>query len=400
VRVSADAVSDTHRSPTRWFNPATAAFIPVPEIDTSPHNGVTLGLIPTFLTTNSRNEIVRIIAPDVIHSEYFGWGGRFRVFGYPSPDVQWSLVGGGKQRVEREFDGRYAAGQQRLGAWTWSAELIYDRSGTPRFFGIGNTTRKSTETAYVASQARLDVMIGRNLTPRLQLAYAGRLRDVEVLPGVFRGIPSIESLHAAVSGVGHEHALQQLLVLSYDSRDLAFIPRRGTRYVVYVGVATRALLSSAAYCSVGVDARHYWPISARLSIAGHAGLRYLPVGRAAPFWALSSLGGDRSVYNEREPLRGFGADRFIDRHLFATGVELRIRAANFDLFGTQLALEVAPFIDAGKVFAHMGENPLRGLHRIGGIGFRGVASPFVVGYVDIGYGPDKAAVFSGIDYPF
>jgi hypothetical protein len=30
----------------------------------------------------------------------------------------------------------------------------------------------------------------------------------------------------------------------------------------------------------------------------------------------------------------------------------------------------------------------------------GVASPLVVGYVDIGYDPDKTAVFSGINHPF
>jgi len=40
------------------------------------------------------------------------------------------------------------------------------------------------------------------------------------------------------------------------------------------------------------------------------------------------------------------------------------------------------------------------LHATPGFGVRGVASPFVVGYVDIGFAHGKAAVFSGIDYPF
>ena len=35
-----------------------------------------------------------------------------------------------------------------------------------------------------------------------------------------------------------------------------------------------------------------------------------------------------------------------------------------------------------------------------GVGFRAVASPYVVGYVDIGYGHEKASVFSGLNYPF
>lgn len=29
-----------------------------------------------------------------------------------------------------------------------------------------------------------------------------------------------------------------------------------------------------------------------------------------------------------------------------------------------------------------------------------IASPLVVGYLDIGFGKEKAALFSGIDYPF
>ena len=40
------------------------------------------------------------------------------------------------------------------------------------------------------------------------------------------------------------------------------------------------------------------------------------------------------------------------------------------------------------------------LHPVGGAGFRAIAEPFVVGYVDLGFGGEGAAVFSGINYPF
>jgi hypothetical protein len=40
------------------------------------------------------------------------------------------------------------------------------------------------------------------------------------------------------------------------------------------------------------------------------------------------------------------------------------------------------------------------LHKVAGIGVRGVARPFVVGYVDIGYGSEGVAVFTGLNYPF
>jgi hypothetical protein len=129
-------------------------------------------------------------------------------------------------------------------------------------------------------------------------------------------------------------------------------------------------------------------------------LRYMPAAKDAPFWALGSLGGDLCVPGESEPLRSGGSDRYLDRNLSAGGAELRTRVAGFDAFGTQVTLELAPFIDLGKVFADPGESPLSHLHNATGLGVRAIASPHVVGYVDIGYGQGRAAVFSGINYPF
>jgi hypothetical protein len=126
----------------------------------------------------------------------------------------------------------------------------------------------------------------------------------------------------------------------------------------------------------------------------------MPSAAEAPFWALSSLGGDRSIPNGREPLRSDGADRYVDENLIATGAELRMRVAGFGAFSTHVSLELAPFVDAGKVFSNGPGNLLSEMHTAAGIGVRGVASPYVVGYVDVGYGRGKAVVFSGINYPF
>jgi hypothetical protein len=384
----------------RWLDPSTAPFIPIPEIDIEPHSGLTLGVIPTVLFSNERGELDRIIAPDLIHSQYFGWGSRVRVYEYPSEDTQWSVIGGLKQRVEREFDARYATGQTRAGRYSGSVETIYDRSGIPRFFGIGNDTRRADETSYLDDQGRVDAVIGRNFTAALQLAYVARLRVVSVRPGVLARLPSIEVRFPGQNGIGTEHEVRQSLALSYDTRDSPTVPRSGARYVLYGGFASRRLGSSFADSAFGVDARHYWRLDANHTLAAHATLRYMPSARGAPFWALSSVGGDRSVLDEREPLRAYGDDRFIDRNLFATGIELRTRALNVDAFATHLSVELAPFIDLGKVYGDVDGSPFSRLHRAVGLGIRGVASPFVVGYLDIGYGHDRAAVFSGINYPF
>lgn len=384
----------------RWLDPSRAPFIPIPAVDIEPHSGLTLGVIPTWLRTNNKDEIEKIIAPDVIHSQYFGWGSRMRMFSYPSADTQWSVVGGLKQRIEREFDGQYLTGLTRSGALSWSIEAIYDRSGTPRFFGIGNHSLRADETSYINNQALIDVLVGRNFTQKLQLAYEARVRYVEVLPGTLKGLPAIGRLYPAIEGLGSEHVVQQTALVTYDTRDSPIIPHSGARYIIYDGFVSRALGSTVSYTYFGAEARRYFPLGRDVTLAWHAAARYMPSAGDAPFWAMSSLGGDRSVTNEREPLRGYGYDRYIDRNLFATGAELRARVAGFNAFRTRVSLELAPFVDAGKVFATMGASPFSHMHVAGGLGVRAVASPFVVGYVDIGFARSKPAVFSGLNYPF
>jgi surface antigen Omp85-like protein len=403
ANVPAD-VPDTAPPPegvlARWFSPQNAPFIPIPEIDTEPQSGLTLGVIPTRLSTNERDEIERIIAPDIIHSQYFGWGSRMRIFDYPSEDKQWSVVGGLKERVEREFDARYLEGQTRAEPLSYSVEAIYDRSGIPRFFGLGNESAYADQTTYVDNQGLLDVSLGHNFTPALQLAYLARVRYVDVLPGVLRGLPSIGTLFPGLKGLGSEHELMHTIMLTSDTRDSVTIPQSGARYIVYGGFVSGGLGSSVSYSYLGAQAQRYWALTSEVTLAWHVAARYMPSAGNAPFWALSSLGGDRSVIDEREPLRDDGADRYIDRNLFASGAELRTRVAAFDAFGTAVHLELAPFVDTGKVFASPGTSPFTQLHTAAGLGVRGVASPYVVGYVDVGYGHGRPAVFSGINYPF
>jgi hypothetical protein len=384
----------------RWLDPATAPFIPIPMIDTDPYSGLTLGVIPTWLTTNEHDELVRIFAPDVIHSQYFGWGTDLSVYGFPSEDRQWRVLGGVKQRVERDLEAHYLDGQTRAGPLSWSFDAIYDRTGTARFFGIGNETPDNNESTFVDDQTSVGASIGYNFSRTLQLAWGTRWRHVEVLPGVLSGIPSIETLYPDVNGLGSEHALEETLTLTYDTRDSALIPRSGARSLFYGGFASRGFGSSVAYSFFGADVRYYLPLGDRITLAMHAGARYMPSAAEAPFWALSSLGGDRSVPDGPQALRSDGANRFVDENVLATGAELRTRIFGINAFGTHVSLEAAPFIDAGKVFSNGPGNALSEMHTAVGLGMRGVASPYVVGYVDVGYGRGKVAVFSGINYPF
>jgi hypothetical protein len=165
-----------------------------------------------------------------------------------------------------------------------------------------------------------------------------------------------------------------------------------------------------SYATFGLDARVYVPVARRLTLASHFRLQYVTSSGAPPFWILGELGGEATdessafgfPLGKGETWRGGGTGRFVDRNLILTAIELRIRLFEVSIANARVTVEPAPFVDLGRVFAHIGDNPLRvsELHPAGGIGFRALVAPFVVAYVDIGYGPNGAEFFSGINYPF
>ncbi|MDE2305639.1 MAG: BamA/TamA family outer membrane protein [Gammaproteobacteria bacterium] len=385
----------------RWLDPATAPFIPVPEIDVDPNSGTTLGLIPTWLVTDDKAQIRKIIAPDVIHNPNFGWGARGRIFSYPSDDTQWSLVAGAKQRVESEFDFEYQTGRMRDQRWSFDASVVYDRSGTPRFYGIGNRSPVIDETNYTDQQKYFQTTLGWNVTHALQLAWTLRAREVAIQPGSLAKIASIQTRFGGLLGVGVNHEVLNRFELTYDSRDDLTIPHRGGAYTIFGGIASReGILNATLYSVAGFDGRQFFRAGPDATIAAHVALRYMPGVSNVPFWALSSIGGDRSVLGEDQPLRGYGAGRFYGRNSFSSSLEYRRRVLSLDAMATHIEVELTPFVDVGEVFAHSRSSPVSQLHKIAGLGFRGLAPPFVVGYVDIGYGSEGAAVFTGINYPF
>ncbi|HEX4151130.1 MAG TPA: BamA/TamA family outer membrane protein [Steroidobacteraceae bacterium] len=385
----------------RWFNPSSAPFIPVPEIAVDPNSGTTLGLIPTWLKTDDNHDIRQIIAPDLIHNPYFGWGAHGRVFNYDSADEQWSVVGGIQQRVERELDAEYQVGRTRQEAWSFNGSVIYGVDGTPRFYGVGNGSPAINQTNYTAQTELLQGQIGYNFTHALQLQYTLHFQDVDVLPGTLANIASTDTRFADVLGVHTNKELLNQLAVVYDTRDDIIIPTRGYELVAYGGAASRDGIPDASmFTEAGFDGRGFWPVAPRTILAAHMALRYLPGARDVPFWALSSIGGANTVIGGEQPLRGYGEGRFYDRDSFSSSVELRHKVLSVNAVSTSIDVELAPFIDVGRVFHNAGTVPLDDLHKVIGMGFRGIAAPFVVGYVDIGYGSEGAAVFTGLNYPF
>ncbi|MGE0824436.1 MAG: BamA/TamA family outer membrane protein [Candidatus Binatia bacterium] len=384
----------------RWRDPRDWPFLPLPEVATDPNGDTTVGFLPVWLFTDNQQQIRQMFAPDLTYNPTLGIGGTLRYFSYPSDDTQWYVVASGAETIERDIDFLYSTGRTRQDWWSFDARVRYERDPTERFFGTGNNSQEANETNFTAEQLFAEARLGVNLSRKLQIALELRPRYINIQEGAFRDLPFIRTFFPHLKNRYANYDVLTRLLVSYDTRDSISIPRRGSWLVAFGGLADRSLLSSVSYSVFGLEGRHYYPLGQRFTLASHAAFRYMPVGRSTPFWALSHLGGDRSDLGRRQPLRGFGDSRFVDNHLFVANVELRTRALSLDLFQTHVIFELAPFVEVGRVFHHLNTNPFSALHPVGGLGFRGIAEPFVVGYVDVGYGGEGVAVFSGIDYPF
>jgi len=111
----------------------------------------------------------------------------------------------------------------------------------------------------------------------------------------------------------------------------------------------------------------------------------MPSGNEAPFWARGRLGGEESMLYDQQTLRGYGSDRYNDNNLSVLNFELRTRVFELTIMNTRGVLELAPFVEAGRVFHDMSGDPVAALHPVGGIGFRGIAEPFVVASSILGW---------------
>ena len=381
-------------------DPNSWPFIPVPEVATDPNGGVTYGVLPVWLFTDGKNEISSILAPDINSNSTLGPGGNFRYLAYPSTDTNWYVEGGAQETIARNVDLDYQTGREHKKWFSFEGRFFFERDPTERFYGLGNHSHQGNQTNYTTQQVYGEAIFGLNFTDKLQLSLMERPRYVRIQEGGFTSVPSIFKLFPNQKGINGGSEVLQQVTLQYDSRDSIDIPRSGTLGRLYYGNADRRFGSSISYNRFGGELRQYVPIGRRITLAGHIFNEYEPADDEIPFWSQARLGGEDSLLTDQQTLRGYGTGRFIDNNLFVVNVEVRTRVWSKTLFGTEGTLELAPFAEAGRVAHNLGFNPFSELHPVGGIGIRAIAEPFVVGFVDIGWGGEGAAVFSGINYPF
>ncbi len=129
------------------------------------------------------------------------------------------MVAGIKERVERHLEHEFQKGRLRETHWSINTSLIFDRSGTSRFYGIGNDSLWRNVTNYTASQ-----LLGQaqcRLQPESHLAAA--VHPARAAYGDHRGHAGKGSHHRDplpdVHGLGVTNEVLNQVALVYDTRD-------------------------------------------------------------------------------------------------------------------------------------------------------------------------------------
>src|SRR6266446_245529 len=333
---------------TLW--PAVArgerSFIPIPEIITDPNEGNTVGLLAVVLFLDDKDQIQYMVAPDLRYNKTTGVFPAFRFFGYPSPERRYSVVVAKSTTRDEDYELEYTDRSFWEGRGFLLASFLHEADSTERFFGFGNESPE--ERPHPGRPAGPGNLGGES-------NYTDLDTQAQATPGVWVLPYANLSYRMRIRRYGIEHG-------QVDNIPFIATAHPETRGRGLVGGVFWAHQVALTY-----DSRDSTDIP--------------------------SLGGERA-------LRGFGSHRFIDFNRSLASAELRTRVYERHLFGVKLEIELAPFVDTGQVFHHVTDSPVNDLHWVGGLGFRGVVRPQIVGFVDIGRGSEGNAIFTGIDYPF
>ncbi|MEZ6186883.1 MAG: BamA/TamA family outer membrane protein [Planctomycetota bacterium] len=387
-------VETQRREPLPEAYPALVLALPI--IATDPNKGPTFGLLPPVIMKEG-DRLTNILAPDLVYNEIDGVGGNFRMRRFFSFDSWLVLDAGATSEGAHEYDFHYA--QRRLGPRSngfFRGRLYYLTSLANRFFGLGNETDQDDESTYVFRRGEATAALGLELPYHFSVELQERLASYKVGPGRLDDVRSTRAAFPTVDGV-RDPRLQILthkITLRFDTRDSPTAPTRGLYAEANLEISDDTLGSDVGYerysfAVVGLFPKFDERFISVVRVAG-----WVLNGSNVPFYEQTSIGGKFTH-------RGYGEGRFVDFNGFAASFEERWNLWRYTLMDVEQILQVAGFVDVGRVYGEDESFTLKDLHVAGGGAVRLVVPDSeLVASIDMGISDEGMAVFVGLDYPF
>jgi len=371
-------------------------ILPLPVFAYSRNESYWVGTVVPVLQSNSKDELQDIYAPFYSHNRYVGETVGLQYYGYPSDTTQYSLTADYSTKTQRDIDLTYKNVGAGGGRYIVAGRVSWFKNPFRRLFGIGNQTSESDESTYTSREGIVDLTAGIHINDDVALMWTEHYRDIRIDAGIVSSLPQAQAQFGQLTGMEGANILGHKLTVRYDTRDKQLISTRGT-YINLSLELNQNLQHSRPnpWVRSTVDARHLYPhyddqlvFVTRFfvdTVNGHT--------EGIPFYERPTLGGETT-------LRAFGQSRFIDTTSLLVNFEERIPVKQVKAFDYLIDLQVAPFLDIGRVMSGFSTRDLQNFQMNPGTGLRILARPNVTGRLDVAYGRDGVNFFVGLDYPF
>ncbi|MCZ6752805.1 MAG: BamA/TamA family outer membrane protein [Acidobacteria bacterium] len=278
--------------------------------------------------------------------------------GYRKFDLQFTLPGFANDRLFLDL---------------YSARINYPRIN---YYGPGPDSRKSSRSNYRREGAEFHGTFG--VRPFRHLKVGGSLGYllVNVGPGTDPTLISAEKAFSPAEAVGIDRQadfFRQGTFVQYDTRDNPGGPRSGGNYIVEFSNYIDQDLGRHDFQRLDVNLQQYIPFFNKrrvIALRGKTVLTFQDDDQLVPFYLQPVLGGS-------DDLRGFRPFRFHDDNLIVVNAEYR--------WETFSGLDMALFVDAGKVFPRRSQWNFTDLEGSVGFGLRFNARNNVFLRLDVGF---------------
>ncbi len=371
---------------------ADTTLVPLPVVTTDPNERETYGALLAILNKQD-GALSSLLVPQVKWNSLLGATGSVYYQYLLRPDETYTFYASQSTGNQADYAVNYANFDLAQQRYRFEGRLEYSNDRTARFFGLGPNSRKEDETNYTLREAVGLFTLGRRIIPDLVLSLSERVRYVTIEQGAVTSLPFLGDVFKGLPGEEGGLIWAHRLALTYDTRDSRATPSRGCFGEAFVEGAARTLGSHTSFVRYGLEGRLWWPLFDARLVTVTRGLFGWVEGSALPFFELNTLGGDTT-------LRGFGDHRFLDRGRILLNIEERIRTFTFTYEDIRTTLELALFVEAGQVFHTWTELSTKNVQTVSGVGLRLVVTSKLVAKIDIGFGSEGIAIFTGLDYPF
>jgi outer membrane protein assembly factor BamA len=227
------------------------------------------------------------------------------------------------------------------------------------FYGVGDGSSPATKTSFLYRTTT--VGLSARVRAASFVAFGGGIDVLHVDSGAGTGGTSIEKRFTAADTTGLGAApnyLRSRLFAEVDSRDSPGYTRSGGLYRVDVSDYHQTSAGPYGFRRVDAEVDHFIPVLREnwvIALRAVASRTDTSRGNVVPYFLMPDLGGSSE-------LRGYPSWRFRDRNRLLLSGEYRWMAGQF--------VDMALFLDAGRVAAQWNDVDVKSLRRSYGIGVR------------------------------